>query len=284
MKKIILTLLAVMACTLSFAETVKINGLYYSLGTTTATLVKDQSSDLSTYKAYTSVDVPASVTYNNYTYPVVTIGTSAFENCSNLQSVTLPNSITAIYTDAFYGCSKLGDINLPEGLTTINSRAFEYCNLDTIIIPSTVTSIGNKAFYNNPLKSITWLPSGSPISTGTGEDSPFYNSNGSKVTSFTFGPNVKIVPAYICYKMSRLDTIVLGHHRAAAFGFFAGSICLLLLHEPQVHQPAGDAENPAYQFLRGLYLARVHRTAGYLDHHQYGRFLRLYQTGECHPA
>ena len=209
MKKITLTLLAVMACTLSFAETVKINGLYYSLGTTTATLVKDQSSDLSTYKAYTSVDVPASVTYNNYTYPVVTIGTSAFESCTNLQSVTLPNSITAIYTDAFYGCTKLGDINLPEGLTTINSRAFEYCNLDTIIIPSTVTSIGNKAFYNNPLKSITWLPSGSPISTGTGEDSPFYNSNGSKVTSFTFGPNVKIVPAYICYKMSRLDTIVL---------------------------------------------------------------------------
>ena len=209
MKKITLTLLAVMACTLSFAETVLIDGLYYSLGTTTATLVKDQSSDLSTYKAYTSVDVPASVTYNDYTYPVVTIGTSAFESCTNLQSVTLPNSITAIYTDAFYGCTKLGDINLPEGLTTINSRAFEYCNLDTIIIPSTVTSIGNKAFYNNPLKSITWLPSGSPISTGTGEDSPFYNSNGSKVTSFTFGPNVKIVPAYICYKMSRLDTIVL---------------------------------------------------------------------------
>jgi len=208
MKKITLTLLAVMACTLSFAETVKINGLYYSLGTTTATLVKDQSSDLSTYKAYTSVDVPASVTYNNYTYPVVTIGTSAFENCSNLQSVTLPNSITAIYTDAFYGCSKLEDINLPEGLTTINTRAFEYCNLDTIIIPSTVTSLGNKAFYDNPLKSITWLPSGSSISTGTGEDSPFYNSN-SKVTSFTFGPNVKTVPGYLCYKMSRLDTIVL---------------------------------------------------------------------------
>ena len=122
MKKIILTLLAVMACTLSFAETVKLNGLYYSLGSTTATLVKDQSSDQSTYKAYTSVNIPASVTYNNYTYPVVTIGTSAFESCSNLQSVTLPNSITTINQDAFYGCSKLGDINLPEGLTTIGLR------------------------------------------------------------------------------------------------------------------------------------------------------------------
>ena len=209
MKKLTLFLLAIVACASIFAETVNINGLYYSLGTTTATLVKDQSSDQSTYKAYTSVDVPASVYYNNYTYPVVTIGTSAFEYCTNLQSVTLPNSITAINQDAFYGCTKLGDINLPEGLTAINTRAFYNCNLDTIIIPSTVTSLGNKAFYNNPLKSITWLPSGSSISTGTVDDSPFYNSNGSKVTSFTFGPNVKTVPAYICYKMSQLDTIVL---------------------------------------------------------------------------
>ena len=209
MKKLTLFLLAIVACASIFAETVNINGLYYSLGTTTATLVKDQSSDQSTYKAYTSVDVPASVYYNNYTYPVVTIGTSAFEYCTNLQSVTLPSSITTINQDAFYGCTKLGDINLPEGLTAINTRAFYNCNLDTIIIPSTVTSLGNKAFYNNPLKSITWLPSGSSISTGTVDDSPFHNSNGSKVTSFTFGPNVKTVPAYICYKMSQLDTIVL---------------------------------------------------------------------------
>ena len=209
MKKISFLLLALICAMNLLAETVLIDGLYYSLGNTTATLVKDQTSDQSTYKAYINVTVPASVYYNNYTYPVVTIGTSAFESCSNLQSVTLPNSITVINTDAFYGCTKLGDVNLPEGLTTINLRAFYNCNLDTIVIPSTVTSIGNKAFYNNPIKSITWLPSNSSISTGTGDDSPFYNSNGSKVTSFTFGPNVKTVPAYICYKMSLLDTIVL---------------------------------------------------------------------------
>ena len=206
MKKIILTLLAVMACALSFAETVKINGLYYSLGTTTATLVKDQSSDQSTYKAYTSVNIPASVYYNNYTYPVTTIGTSAFESCSNLQSVTLPNSITAIYTDAFYGCTKLGDINLPEGLTTINLRAFYNCNLDTIIIPSTVTSIGNKAFQGNATTSVVWKPV--ECSIGTDSDAPFYSTN-SQITSFTFGPNVELVPAYICNNMSKLDTIVL---------------------------------------------------------------------------
>ncbi|MBR6168036.1 MAG: leucine-rich repeat domain-containing protein [Paludibacteraceae bacterium] len=206
MKKIILTLLAVMACTLSFAETVKLNGLYYSLGSTTATLVKDQSSDQSTYKAYTSVNIPASVTYNNYTYPVVTIGTSAFESCSNLQSVTLPNSITTINQDAFYGCSKLGDINLPEGLTTIGLRAFYNCNLDTIIIPSTVTSIGNKAFQGNATTSVVWKPV--ECSIGTDSDAPFYSTN-SQITSFTFGPNVELVPSYICKNMSKLDTIVL---------------------------------------------------------------------------
>lgn len=206
MKKIILILLAVIACTLSYAETVKLNGLYYSLGSMTATLVKDQSSDQSTYKAYTSVNIPASVYYNNYTYPVVTIGTSAFESCSNLQSVTLPNSITTINQDAFYGCTKLGDINLPEGLTTIGLRAFYNCNLDTIIIPSTVTSISNKAFQGNATTSVVWKPV--ECSIGTDSDAPFYSTN-SQITSFTFGPNVELVPSYICKNMSKLDTIVL---------------------------------------------------------------------------
>jgi len=206
MKKISFLLLALFCAMNLLAETVLIDGLYYSLGTTTATLVKDQTSDQSAYKAYINVTIPASVYYNNYTYPVTTIGQDAFEYCSNLQSVTLPNSITAINSYAFYYCTKLGSINLPEGLTTIGLRAFYSCNLDTIIVPSTVTSMGNKAFYNNPIKSVTWLPAN--CSVGTGEDSPFYNAN-SQVASFTFGNQVQTVPSYICYKMSQLDTIVL---------------------------------------------------------------------------
>ena len=75
MKRISLFMLALMACTLTFAENVKLNGLYFSLGTTTAQLIADQSSDKSVYKAYTEVTIPASVTYNAYTYPVTSIGT-----------------------------------------------------------------------------------------------------------------------------------------------------------------------------------------------------------------
>lgn len=207
MKRILIPLFALLISVANMsAEIVKLNGLYYSLGTTTAQVVKDQTTDKSVYSAYTSVTIPASVTYNNYTYAVTSIGTSAFESMANLQSVTLPASVTTINSDAFWGCSRLASVNLEEGLTTIALRAFYNCNLSSVTIPSTVTSIGNKAFQGNPLTSVTWLPA--TCSIGSDSDAPFYSTS-SQITSFTFGPNVELVPAYICKNMSRLDTVVL---------------------------------------------------------------------------
>jgi len=208
MKRIftILTIVLLSTAVMIADEIVKLDGLYYSLGDTEATLVKDQSSDQSTYKDYTEVTIPSEIKYNNYTYPVKTIGISAFEGCKNLQSVTLPSSIKAIYTDAFYGCTKLGSINLPEGLTTIYKRAFYNCNLTSITIPSTVTSMGNGAFNSNPLTSVVWKPKACSI--GTDSDAPFYSS-ASTITSFTFGDQVETVPAYLCQGMSKIEEIVL---------------------------------------------------------------------------
>ncbi|MBQ7383070.1 MAG: leucine-rich repeat domain-containing protein [Paludibacteraceae bacterium] len=207
MKRFFLSLFALMACLLTFAATtVKIDSLYYSLGTTTATVIADQTSDKSVYSTYISVRIPASVTYNEYTYPVISIGTSAFEGMSNLQSVTLPNTITTINTDAFYSCTKLGSVNLPEGLTTINLRAFYNCNLSSVTIPSTVTSIGNGAFKDNPLTTVVWNPK--TCSIGTDDSAPFYSTS-SKITSFTFGDQVETIPSYLCKNMSLLDTVVL---------------------------------------------------------------------------
>ena len=205
MKKLIV-FCALLLSTILHAEIVKLNGLYYSLGNTTATVVKDQTTDKSVYSQYTTVTIPASVTYNNYTYPVTAIGTEAFKNCSNLQSVTLPNSITSISTDAFYYCTKLGSINLPEGLQTIYTDAFRYCNFTSVTIPSTVTSIYNNAFQNNPLTSVVWKPK--TCSIGSDGNAPFYSTS-SQITSFTFGDEVEAIPAYLCKNMSLLDTIVL---------------------------------------------------------------------------
>ena len=207
MRKIVFPLLCLMACVGMHAEVVKLNGLYYSLGTTTAQVVADQTSDKSVYSAYTTVTIPATVTYNNYTYAVNSIATSAFESCSNLQSVVLPASITTIGTDAFYGCTRLASVTLVEGLTAIYTRAFYNCNLSSVTIPHSVTSIGNAAFKNNPLTSVTWLPA--TCTVGTESNAPFYNSSNSQITSFVLGNSVQTIPAYLCYGMTRLDTVVL---------------------------------------------------------------------------
>lgn len=239
-------------------------------------MVQDQTTDKSAYAGFIDITIPASVTYNNYTYPVTTIGTSAFESCTNLQSVTLPNSITTINTDAFYYCTKLGSVNLPEGLTTIGLRAFYSCNLDTIIVPSTVTSMGNKAFYNNPIKSVTWLPAN--CSVGTGEDSPFYNAN-SQVASFTFGNQVQTVPSYICYKMSQLDTIVLPSS-VSSLGQNAFTYCTSL---KSINLPVTQKTLPV-SFFEGCTSLESIEPACYADHHQPGCFLRLYVAEKCDPA
>ena len=244
MKKISLFICALVCATSLMAETVKIDGLYYSLGNTTATLVQDQSSDKSVYTQYTTVNVPASVTYNNYTYPVVTIGSSAFSGLKNLQSVTLPNTITTINTDAFYGCVKLGSVNLPEGLQTIGTDAFYNCNLTSITIPSTVTSIGRRAFQGNATTSVTWLPADCSIQTSS--DAPFYKQQNSTITSFTFGPNVQTVPSYICYGMSQLDTIVLPPS-VNALGTYAFAYCTNL---KSINLPVAQKTIPA-NFLTG---------------------------------
>ena len=207
MKRFYLILLTlVISINTLFAETVLIDGLYYSLGTTTAQVVKDQTSNNSVYSAYTTITIPASVTYNDYTYPVTSIGVNAFQALSNLQSVTLPSSITTINDYAFYSCTKLGSVNLPEGLTSIGTSAFYNCNLTSITIPSTVTSISDGAFKSNPTTTIVWKPKTCNIGTDT--YAPFYSTS-SQVTSFTFGDEVEVVPAYLCKNMSQLDTVVL---------------------------------------------------------------------------
>lgn len=60
-------------------------------------------------------------------YSVTTIGYYAFQNCTGLTSITIPNSVTTIGDNAFSSCTGLTSIDFPNGLTSIGRYAFLAC-------------------------------------------------------------------------------------------------------------------------------------------------------------
>ena len=81
---------------------------------------------------------------------VVEIGDKAFMNCSKLTKITLPNSLTKIGNSAFTGCVMLEQITLGSNLASIGNYAFAACNsLQSVNLPESLTHIGEGAFGGN---------------------------------------------------------------------------------------------------------------------------------------
>lgn len=88
---------------------------------------------------------------------IESIGDYAFDNCIGLKSIVVPDNVISIGNGAFDGCVSLTNITLPKKISSINEKLFFCCkNLVSVTIPDNVTKIGNYAFYNcYSLKSIT---------------------------------------------------------------------------------------------------------------------------------
>ena len=195
-KKKIFTLLLAVATSVGtmFAQKIKIGDLYYNLDATNQTAEVTSFSD----KYSGAIVIPSSVTYNSKTFSltsignnafegctgltsieipnsVTSIGKSAFQNCTGLTSVTIPNSVTSIGWYAFYGCSSLTSVTIPNSVTSIEDCTFWGCSsLTSVTIPNSVTSIGASAFWGcSSLTSVT-IPN-SVTSIG---GSAFYNCSG----------------------------------------------------------------------------------------------------------
>lgn len=74
---------------------------------------------------------------------------NAFDGCSSLEKVTVPAGVTIIRDYAFRGCSSLKSVTLNEGLITIAGSAFRGCSsLGSVTIPSTIKIINMGAFLD----------------------------------------------------------------------------------------------------------------------------------------
>ncbi len=102
-----------------------------------------------------SITIPSTVTYNNNVYSVSSIEDYAFQNCTNLSSITIPNSILNIGSYAFSNCSSLSSITLPNSLKHIDEYAFYFCtSLQSIVLPDSISQISSSCFYNTNISSI----------------------------------------------------------------------------------------------------------------------------------
>ena len=99
MKYLFFTLFSLMVCTMLRAYDAKIDGIYYNLSRNKATVTyRDAFYD--SYKG--DLVIPESISYNGKTYSVTSIGHLAISNCTSLNSITIPKSITTIEKSAFY--------------------------------------------------------------------------------------------------------------------------------------------------------------------------------------
>ena len=103
MKKLIVFLfsliLSVVFSTSALAYDVKIDGIYYDIySDKTAAVISGGE------KYSGEVVIPSSITSEGKEYTVTSIGKKAFYGCSDLTSVTIPNSVTSIGDYAFKTC------------------------------------------------------------------------------------------------------------------------------------------------------------------------------------
>lgn len=101
--------------------------------------------------------IPETISYKNKLFSVTCIGSCAFQNCSSLESITIPHSVTGIGFSAFEDCYSLKSITIPDSVMSIGDSAFECCSsLENITIPDGVTSIEGGTFrYCSSLENIT---------------------------------------------------------------------------------------------------------------------------------
>ena len=126
------------------------------------------------------------------------IGSYAFQYCSGLTSVTIPNSVTSIEYGAFWGCSGLTSVTIPNSVTSIGGSAFEWCTgLKKVIVKDIAAWCGIKfdGYHSNPL----------------GYAKHIYSDEDTEITNLIIPNSVTSIGSYAFYDCSGLTSINIGN-------------------------------------------------------------------------
>ena len=121
----------------------EVDGIYYNILSE-----EDMNVEVTIGNGYTgAVIIPDNVTHNGVSYSVTDIGEYAFNGCSNLTSVYIPNSVVSIGRASFQSCTGLKSIEIPNSVESIGESSFYGCSgLTEIKIPNSVKEIRGAAF------------------------------------------------------------------------------------------------------------------------------------------
>jgi uncharacterized protein YjdB len=257
-KSFFLALIAAMLPQLANAYDFKVDELCYNYNEdgTSVTVTFEKKNYYGFGDGYYSLSgdlvIPETVSYNGRTYSVTTIDEFAFDDCTGLTSVTIPNSVTSIDYCAFYKCTGLtsmvvesGNIKydsrnncnaiietatnalfigckntvIPNSVTTIGDEAFNGCSgLTSVTIPNSVTSIGGGAFRDcTGLTSVTIGNSVTTIGTQAFEDC-------SGLTSVTIGNSVTTIGDYAFQRCTGLTSLTIPNS-VSTIGYMAFYDC-----------------------------------------------------------
>jgi len=190
-------------------------GFYYKILNNEATITGFNNSS-------SNVTIPKTIGI----YPVTKIGAYAFEECSFLQSVTIPDSVKTISKYAFTKCTNLKSITMLDGVTYIGESAFWDCtNLTDILFSNSLKIIGQHAFDEcTSLRSILIPDSVTTIMDGAFEDC-------SNLESITFSNNLEEIGLNAFVRCRGLESITIPSSVThIGNGAFAGCPKLINIH------------------------------------------------------
>lgn len=190
MKKIIILvlvqLLSIYCRAYDFCE----DGIYYNILSTSEMTIEVTYKDNVLLGSYSgSITIPEIVNHNNESYTVTCIGYRAFSFCNRMTSINIPNTITQI-----------------------KQYAFSSSGINNIIIPSSVVSIGSKAFDGcYSLTQLTIENSNETLEFEAGGNSYYYEFENCPLSEVYIGRNIAYSSVSPFFRMSSIEKVLFGN-------------------------------------------------------------------------